>query len=284
MQVPLRRHARQPLDHHALVRAGGVPGQQRDPVPRRHERLRDAGVAEALHHARGRAHGLLDVEEDPVEGQALRHADPRLAAEVGRAHRRTPGEAVVRGHRHVERLHHERHDHEAETAPRAGARERVGDDHVEVGGEVGEGAGRRIPVARPQREVGDPGDPVEEAGQQHLRRGGERGEGDLAGRLVPEVLPQGLGTRHGDRDVGRRAGEGSTGVGQHDPSPRALRERHAGLALEHLELLRDGGRGPAGGARDGADAAAVGELAEELQATDVHEGRLHNQARTMSLS
>ena len=59
------------------------------------------------------------------------------------------------------------------------------------------------------------------------------------------------------------------GVGQAHPSPRALQQRHAGLALEHRELLRDGRGRELKRVRDGGDRPAVVQLAQQAQSPEL---------------
>ena len=65
------------------------------------------------------------------------------------------------------------------------------------------------------------------------------------------------------------------GVGEAEPAPVALQQRHAGLALKRGELLGHGGRRVGERLRDGGHRAALVQLAQQPQAADVeHEAEL----------
>jgi hypothetical protein len=63
-------------------------------------------------------------------------------------------------------------------------------------------------------------------------------------------------------------------VGQHDAPAGATDELDPELALERLQLLRHGAGRPVRRGRDGGDAAAVGELPQQVEVGEVHEGSL----------
>ena len=73
------------------------------------------------------------------------------------------------------------------------------------------------------------------------------------------------------------------GAVRREATAGALGERDAGLPLERLELLRDGRRGEVQGLRDGGHRAAIGELAQEPEAANVHVVRLHPQCSFIRL-
>ena len=85
-----------------------------------------------------------------------------------------------------------------------------------------------------------------------------RGRRELGlGELGP--LEQGLGVA--DQDERR--------VGQADAAPRPLEQRHAGLALEHRELLRDGRGRELQRVGDGGDRPPLVQLVQQAQAAEV---------------
>ena len=68
------------------------------------------------------------------------------------------------------------------------------------------------------------------------------------------------------------ADQDERGVGQADAAPRPLEQRHARLALEHRELLRDGRRRELERIRDGGDRPALVQLVEQPQPAQVKHG------------
>ena len=121
----------------------------------------------------------------------------------------------------------------------------------------------------------DTGDAVERARHEHLPDRREDRDGHLAARLLDEVRPDRLGLLDRDREILRRLGQNPARRGEREAAPGALGERDAGLALERLELLRDGRRREVQGLCDGGHGAAVGELAQQPQAANIHEVSLH---------
>ena len=149
------------------------------------------------------------------------------------------------------------------------------EDDVVVGGEVGELGELGVEVGAPHDEPGDLGEVAQHARQQGRPDRGEGEQRDLAAGVVAELVPQRRGAFEGDRDVGRAACEGVPRAREHEAATAALGQRHAGLALEHLELLRHGRRRSPGGLGHGRDAAAFGEFPEQVEAADFHVASLH---------
>ena len=103
-------------------------------------------------------------------------------------------------------------------------------------------------VERDRLEGGDPPPPRHAAGGRRELRLGELG-----------AVEQGFGV----------AGQHERGVGQADPSPGPLEQLHAGLALEHRELLRYGRRRELERVGDGGDRPPLVQLVQKPQAAEI---------------
>ena len=183
---------------------------------------------------------LLDGVQDALERVPVRHAEPGLVDEVGRHEMRSPREAVVGAHADVERLGEQWHGGEAATAPWQYAGHGVREHDVVLGGEVGELGQFGIEVGGLHDESGD-GLQLGEHPRQQCRAHGRKGQQrDLAAGVVAELVPQRRRPLECDGDVCRAAGECLAGAREHEAATAAFGEGHSGLALEHLELLRDG--------------------------------------------
>jgi hypothetical protein len=213
--------------------------------------------------------------QDALERVAHGHSEPGLVDEIGRRDVCAAGEAVVGGQADVERLGEERNGAQAPAAPWEQARHRVGEHDVVVAGVIGELLELGVEVGAAHGEPGDLGQVDEHARQQGCTDRGEGEQRDLAARMVAEFVPQRCGALQGDRDVGGASSERLACTRQHDASSAACGQGHPGLALEHLELLRDGGWGATGRVGHGRDAAALGELAQEIESMYVHVASLN---------
>jgi hypothetical protein len=193
-------------------------------------------------------------------------------------------EPMTRRERDVERLAQQRDD----LPPGGGRRGRrlvaVADHHVEVGGEGGHVGRGHVDVAAQKVHAGRRAHPPEQAGQQHPRARGKQRHPDEPTGLRAQPLDGRLGPCERGEHPLRLGDEGVPGVGEAQPSPRRLGERHADLLRERLELLRDGRRGEREGGGDGRHRAAVGELAQNPQPLNVHEASLKSCFRTFRWS
>jgi hypothetical protein len=146
--------------------------------------------------------------------------------------------------------------HEVDVAQRERRQRRLGLCFDELAAQPGSLPGQRAHRRRGQAqgdglEGGDPPPPHDAAGGRRELRLGELGP-----------VEQGVGV----------ADEHERRVGQADPSPRALEQRHAGLSLEHGELLRHGGGRELQRVRDRGDRAALVQLVQQAQAAQVKHG------------
>ena len=281
----LRAHAHQrPGDEPVLVVAGRVPRQDRDAVARRDERLDDAVVGEALRDdAACVAVDRLDAAQDAVERQpdGRRRSRSRRSTSAGVSWPSRPsgwpsGRAMSSGSRMSGR------PSEPALAPARQHAGGVGDDDVVVGGEVGEVGQQRILVAADHRQ----------ARARRRPRCSKPGSSiwPPVGKMVSVTSPRGCSTNSSQTASARSiaiatsvavSGERAARGGEREPAPGALGEGHAGLALEHLELLGHRRRGAVRGLRDGGDAAAFGELAQQTRggghpcSQTTHEVQLH---------
>jgi hypothetical protein len=259
-----------PRDEPVLAVASRESGQDRDPVTRGDQRLDDRVVDQALDAMRLVTGDRLDALQDAVEREAVRVADPVLADDIGRRQLGFRGERMPVRQHDVERFAHQLDRHEMALPPARQHAGRVGDHDVVVHGEVGEVGEQRVLIGADDPQTGHVGDAAQEAGQQHLAAGREEGDRDLPPRLLDELRPRGLRPLQGDGDVLGRLGEGVAGGGEGDAPSRALRERHTGLPLQGLQLLRYGRRREVQRLGDGGHAAAFGEFAQQLESTDIH--------------
>ena len=198
-----------------------------------------------------------------------------LADHVGGGQLGARREGVALRQDDVELLAQELGDDQAALAPAGQHARRVGDHDVVVEREVEEVGQQRVLVAADHPQAGDAGDPVQRARQQHLADRREHGDGHLAARLLDEVRPDRLGLLDGDGEILRGLGEHAARRREGEAAAGALRQGDAGLALERLELLRDGRRREVQRLRDGGHGAAVGELSQQPESAHVHVVRLH---------
>ena len=243
-------------------------------MPARDHRLDDTVVGEALrdlHGLAGRDHHLL---EHPVEGVAGWDADPGLTDDVARRQVRLASEGVVLRQGDVERLAHQRDDLQSAVVPGGRRRGRVRQHHVVVGGQVADGVGV-LGVGAQQLDVGPLGHPGQQPGQQHLPSRREGHQRDAAGRLLHEGAPLALGPLDRDRDVGGRAGQRSTRLGQRHAPPGRLDEGVARLLLQRLELLRHRRRCDPHRIGDGTHRAPLRQFPQNHETTDIHVVMLH---------
>jgi hypothetical protein len=155
---------------------------------------------------------------------------------------------------------------------------------VEVGGEGGDAGRGHVDVAAHQLHPGHGGDAPQQARQQHPRAGREQGHPHLPPRLRAQTLHGRFGPGQRREDALRLGDQRVSGVGEAQPAPRGLGERHADLLGERLELLGDRGRGERERGGDGGDRAAIGQLAQHPKPLYVHEAILKSRFRTFRWS
>ena len=179
--------------------------------------------------------------------------------------------------RDIERLPHQLDRLQLAFAPARRDTARVGEHDVVARGQRGEVGLVRVLVGDDEPQSGGVGEASEESGQQHHSAGREGRDGDLAARRVAVLRPAGFDALEGDGDVDRAFGEHASRRGEGEAAPGALGEGQSRLALEDLELLRDGRGGEGERLGDGGDGAALGELAKDLETMDVHVAMLNDQ-------
>jgi hypothetical protein len=184
---------------------------------------------------------------------------------------------VVDGQADVEGLGEQRDRLQPASAPGQHSGHGVREHDVVVGGEIGELGELGVEVGAAHDEAGDLRQVGEHAGQERGADGREGEQCDLAARMITELVPQCGRAFERDRDLGRAAGECMARARQDESPAAALRERHPGLALEHLQLLRHRRRRSGGGRGDGGHAAAFGEFSQQVETANIHVGTLQDQ-------
>ena len=111
------------------------------------------------------------------------------------------------------------------------------------------------------------------------RHGLKRGDPPAARDRARSRGQIGLGERRAREQRLRVVDQHERRVGQPHAATGAFEQLHAGLALEHRELLRDGRRRELERVGDGSDRPAFVQLAQEAQAVDVE----HRAATLLSL-
>lgn len=145
-----------------------------------------------------------------------------------------------------------------------------GDDEVEVPQPGLLEGGLRFALRHESAHLGLPGtEQGQRVGNDRERRGLEDRDPDEPGRHRPPGVEVGLGQLELGEDDRRVLGEHLGVSSQHHPTTGAPQQWEPHLALEHVELLRDGRRAQVLGDRDSREGSAELQLAEQAQATDI---------------